>query len=334
MIRVSVIVPVYQVEKHLEKCLDSLVNQTLQEIEVVVVNDGSKDNSQKIIDDFALRFPSKIKSFIKENGGLSDARNFGLDRANGEYIGFVDSDDFVSENMFAEMFELAKRHAAEMVICNLQKVDENGKVTQKLTQIPNMPEKIALAENLSVFSDLGYFACNKLFKSELFGGKRFKKGVHFEDIQLIPQILLECKTIAQTQNYHYQYFERTESITKTHTEKGLDLLRAVEDVEEIFNNSRFSSDQAALKNFFIFEGVYSFLAYLAFVKEKGIYQKLSTAYHEFVEKRRISLWEILTYRRFGRNYFLHLPIKKKLYYLIFFSGINVFSLRNIFSKVG
>jgi hypothetical protein len=91
---------------------------------------------------------------------------------------------------------------------------------QKLTQIPNMPEKIDLGNNFSVFSDLSYFACNKLFKKELLG-KRFKKGVHFEDIQLIPQLLLECDTISQTQNFHYQYLERTDSITKPIRKKDL-----------------------------------------------------------------------------------------------------------------
>ena len=218
MKKVSIIVPVYNVEKYLAKCLDSLVNQTLEDVEIIVVDDGSKDNSKQIIDEFQTKYPDKIKSFVKENGGLSDARNFGLDRASGEYIGFVDSDDYVTAEMFQEMYSLAQKYDAEMVICNLQKVDENGKILQKLTQVPNMPEKIDLVKNLSVFSDLGYFACNKLFKRELFENKRFKKGVHFEDIQLVPQLLLSCKTLAQTQNYHYQYLERKQTILRaSHT---------------------------------------------------------------------------------------------------------------------
>ncbi|WOC52545.1 glycosyl transferase family 2 [Bergeyella porcorum] len=259
MKKVSIIVPVYNVEHYLNKCLSSLVNQSLQEIEILVVNDGSTDNSQQIIDDFQQRFPEKIFPFVKENGGLSDARNFALDRASGEFIGFVDSDDYVTETMFDEMYHLAKKHNAEMVVCNLQKVDEFGTVTQKLTQIPNMPEKINLKEHFSVFSDLSYFACNKLFNRELFKEKRFKKGVHFEDIQLIPQLLLECETLAQTQSYHYQYLERSDSITKTHTERGLDILKAVEDVEEAFRKSKYKDRKKELKNFQILEGVYTFL---------------------------------------------------------------------------
>ncbi|WP_292010357.1 glycosyltransferase family 2 protein, partial [Chryseobacterium sp.] len=238
-IKVSVIVPVYNVENYLEKCLDSLVKQTLQNIEIVVVNDGSKDNSEIIIQRYAEQYPEKIKAFTKSNGGLSDARNFGIEKSKGDYLGFVDSDDYVTETMFEEMLSLAEKHQAKMVICNIQKVDEHGNVTQKLTQIPNMPEKIELEKYFSIFSDLSYFACNKLFKKELFEHKKFKKGVHFEDIQLIPQLLLECEVLAQTQNFHYQYLERTDSITKTHTEKGLDILKAVKDVEEVFEKSQY-----------------------------------------------------------------------------------------------
>ena len=318
MKKVSIIVPVYNVEKYLAKCLDSLVNQTLEDVEIIVVDDGSKDNSKQIIDEFQTKYPDKIKSFVKKNGGLSDARNFGLDRASGEYIGFVDSDDYVTAEMFEEMYSLAQKYDAEMVICNLQKVDENGKIIQKLTQIPNMPEKIDLAKNLSVFSDLGYFACNKLFRKELFENKRFKKGVHFEDIQLVPQLLLGCKILAQTQNYHYQYLERQDSITKTHTEKGLDLLKAVKDVEEVFYKSEYSDQKKALKGFWIFEAVYSYLAYLAFVKDDSLYQRMSAELRKFMKERKISLIEILNYERFGKNYLVSLPIKKKVYYLLYF----------------
>lgn len=318
MIKVSVIVPVYNVEKYLKKCLSSLVNQTLPEIEILVINDGSQDDSQSIINDFQQKFPLKIKSFVKENGGLSDARNYGLDQATGEFIGFVDSDDEVSETMFEEMYQLAKKNSAEIVICNLQKVDEHGNITQKLTQIPNMPEKIILNDHFSVFSDLSYFACNKIFHKDLFATKRFKKGVHFEDIQLIPQLVLESKILAQTQNYHYQYLERTDSITKTHTEKGLDILKAIDDVEVKFKNSIYFNKNTEWKNFQILEGIYTFLAYLAFVKNEKSYHLMSGELKKFIKENQISLADIFSYKRFGKNYLLSLPTRKKIYYLLYF----------------
>ncbi|AZB00468.1 glycosyltransferase family 2 protein [Chryseobacterium joostei] len=318
--RISIIVPVYNVENYLTKCLDSLVNQSYRNIEVLVVDDGSKDKSAEIIKSFALKYPEKIKAFTKENGGLSDARNFGIERATGDYIGFVDSDDYVTETMFEEMLLLAEKHQAKMVICNIQKVNENGQVTQKLTQLPNMQEKINLEDHFSVFSDISYFACNKLFRKELFEHKRFKKGVHFEDIQLIPQLLLECEIIAQTQSFHYQYLERTDSITKTHTEKGLDILKAVQDVENEFKGSRYSNKKIELKNFQIFEGVYSFLAYLAFVKNEEMFYKMSDKLTVFMKERQIKIQDILRYSRFGKNYLLSLPVKKKIFYLLFFAG--------------
>lgn len=318
--KVSIIVPVYNVENYLAKCLTSLVNQTLQSIEIIVVNDGSKDNSELIIQEYLEKFPNKLKAYQKENGGLSDARNFGLDKAIGEYVGFVDSDDFVKKTMFEEMLFLAEKHKAEMVICNIQKVDESGNITQKLTQIPNMPEKIRLKDNFSVFSDLSYFACNKLFKKELFAHKKFKKGIHFEDIQLVPQLLLECTIIAQTQNFHYQYLERTDSISKTHTEKGLDILRAVSDVESAFEKSQYSTRKAELKNFQILEGVYTFLAYLAFVKNAQLFYEMADQLRLFIDERGIKIKDILNYSRFGKNYILYLPLKKKIFYLLFFAG--------------
>jgi glycosyltransferase involved in cell wall biosynthesis len=321
-VKVSVIVPVYNVELYLEKCLLSLVSQTLQAIEIVVVNDGSTDSSQQIIEDFQKKYPEKIFGFTKENGGLSDARNFGIDHAKGQYIGFVDSDDYVSQTMFEEMYHLAEKHSAEMVICNLQKVDEQGTITQKLTQLSGFPEKIVLEDHLSVFSDISYFACNKLFSNVLFEGKRFKKGIHFEDIELIPQLLLKCHTLAFTPAFHYQYLERQDSISKSHTIKGLDILNAVETVGKTFENSRFSGHKTALKNFQILEGVYTFLAYLAFVQDDRDFYTMSTKLDDFMLSKGLTTKEILLFNRFDRNYLLSLPLKKKLYYLLYFFGFK------------
>ena len=126
--------------------------------------------------------------------------------------------------------------------------------------------------------------------------------------------------IAQTQNYHYQYLERKDSITKTHTDKGLDILRAADDVAAAFANSQYSQHEKELKNFKILEGIYTYLAYLAFVKNRSTYRKMSQELKIFVQKNNISTFDILSYQRFGRNYLLYLPLKKKIYYLLYFMG--------------
>lgn len=322
MVKISVIVPVYNVEEHLNKCLSSLVHQSLEDLEIIVINDGSTDSSHSIIDHYTRMYPRLVKSFTKENGGLSDARNFGLDKATGKYIGFVDSDDFVTENMFEEMYLLAEKHQAEIVICNLRKIDNTGREKQKLTQIPHLPEKINLKDEFTVFSDISYFACNKIFKREVFENHRFAIGKHFEDIQLIPRLLLQCTTLAHTNAYHYQYLERENSITKTHTENGLDILSAVKEVEKAFYLSPYKDYFDELKGFQILEGFYSFLAYLAFVKDKNSYKMMSRELKLFLKERKISKTDIIKYRRFGKNYLLSLPFKKKLYYLMWFLGME------------
>ncbi|MBR6563859.1 MAG: glycosyltransferase, partial [Clostridia bacterium] len=117
MPKVSIIVPVYNVSDFLPRCLDSLVNQTLKDIEIIVVDDGSTDESQAIIDTYSANYPHIIKAFKKQNGGLSDARNFGIKRATGGFLGFVDSDDFVDITMFEKLYSKAYETDSDIVIC-------------------------------------------------------------------------------------------------------------------------------------------------------------------------------------------------------------------------
>ena len=118
MPKVSIIVPFYNVENYIEKCLETLVNQTLKDIEIILVNDGSKDRSIDIVNKFLKQYPEKIVYLEKENGGLSDARNFGIPHAKGEYIEFLDSDDYVEKDMYENMYELAKKEDSDMVECD------------------------------------------------------------------------------------------------------------------------------------------------------------------------------------------------------------------------
>lgn len=315
MVKVSVIVPVYNTEKYLAKCLDSLVNQTLTDIEIIIVNDGSPDNSQEIIDDYTQRFP-QIKAFKKPNGGLSDARNFGIEKASGEFIGFVDSDDYVDLKMFESMYEKATLHDAEIVLCDLEKVNEKGEAFRPLPQSPQLPERIELDKYFTIFGEMSCFACNKLFRAELFENHSFKKGIHFEDIELIPQLVLESKIIAKINLPYYKYFERQDSISRSHTERGLDMFVAIESVKKAFDQSQYKSNKAEWKRFFIIQGYYSYLAYVAYVKDKKLKKSLLLALKQQLIENEISKTEILRYKRFDENYLFSLPMKKQVFYLL------------------
>lgn len=119
MKKISIIVAVYNVEKELRRCLESLVNQTFKDIEILVVNDGSPDNSQAIIDEYVEKYPDMVKSYVKENGGVSSARNFGLKRANGEYITFIDSDDTIDLRYLEVLYKNIIETGADVATCRI-----------------------------------------------------------------------------------------------------------------------------------------------------------------------------------------------------------------------
>ena len=174
MIKVSVVVPVYNVEAYLAKCLDSLVNQTLQQMEIIVVNDGATDNSQKIIDEYAAKYP-QIKASQKKNGGLSDARNFGMQYVTGEYVGFVDSDDYVDAEMYQVLYEKASETGADIVECNLHHTYPDYEDTEVGTKIQDRKEMIMNGRSV---------VWNKIYKRDWLIGTDvpFPKGMIYEDV--------------------------------------------------------------------------------------------------------------------------------------------------------
>ena len=209
--KISVIVPVYGVEAYLEKCLDTLVNQTLKDIEIIVINDSSPDDSQKIIDRYAKKYKN-IKAFTKPNGGLSDTRNFGIKKATGEYIAFLDSDDYVKEDMYEKMYKKAKDGNFDIVVCDLNIVYENSDVVKRAySNIDNDTTNIKEAM-LKIYPA----AWNKIFKRKLFNDQiTFKKGVWFEDVEFIYKILPYIKNIGVIHEPFNQYLQRKGSITKS-----------------------------------------------------------------------------------------------------------------------
>ena len=211
MPKISVIVPVYNTEKYIEKCLDSIVNQTFQDIEIIVINDGSTDHAEEKV----LKYPS-IKYYKKENGGLSDARNYGVSKATGEDIAFVDSDDYLDINLFAKL-EPYMNQKIDLIKFQFQKVDENyQKLDTKIGQAFDSTTGKQAFENLYCKDEFMAVAWLYLYRREFYleNNFQFAKGLYHEDFGLIPIILLKAKTVIVTDIIGYYYFQNNNSITR------------------------------------------------------------------------------------------------------------------------
>ena len=232
--KVSVIVPVYKVEEYLSKCLSSLVQQELKDIELIIVNDGSPDNSQLIIDKYKKSY-SNIKSFIKENSGLSDTRNVGIKYATGEYIAFVDSDDSVRLDMYLKMYEKAKEKDFDVVACDVKYVYSDREeilVTDPKKDTTNIRD---------VFINLYPAACTKIFKRELITKNNiyFKSGVWYEDVEFMYRLLPYIKSIGVIHEPFYEYLQREKSITSSVSPKIYDYINNMNGVVDYYKEKGF-----------------------------------------------------------------------------------------------
>ena len=225
-IKVSVIVPIYNVELYLEKCLDSLVNQTLEEIQIILVNDGSPDHSQDIVEKYLELYPDKIISLVKENGGLSDARNYGIQYAEGEYIGFVDSDDYLDITMYEKLYNRAIEKNADIVVCGYYGINEE-KGKYKCLQKGNVSHfDQDLHENPKLLYINAPYAWNKIFRRDLFINNKisFPKGKIYEDIATVYPLMLHANRISKVNEPLYYYvLKREGAITATFSEKLLQI---------------------------------------------------------------------------------------------------------------
>lgn len=234
MIKISVIVPVYNVENYLEKCLDSLINQTLEDIEIIIVNDGSIDNSQEIIDEYVKK-SCKIRAFIKENGGLSDARNFGLKHASGEYIGFVDSDDFVEYDMYEILYNKAKIEGSDVTECNLRHTYENSEDIEIGKKIQDKKEMIMYGRSV---------VWNKIYNREWLQntGVIFSKGLIYEDVDYFVRLVPHIRKYSYVDEASIHYMQRTSSINNSSTLKTMDILTILKTIHTYYIEQGFYSE--------------------------------------------------------------------------------------------
>lgn len=219
MVCVSVIIPIYNVERYLSDCLESLLHQTLKNIEVLLVNDGTKDNSGIIAKRYAEKYPQIFKYMEKENGGLSDARNYAMPYVKGKYVAFVDSDDFVAPTMFEKLYYLAEANNADMVDCEFDYVyEESGK--HKQVSFPVYKNKFDCL--ITAYPN----AWNKLYNVEWLKKQnvKFPKGLWHEDIEFFFKVLPFSNIVPPTVHEPlYYYRQRNGSIMNNPDWRILDL---------------------------------------------------------------------------------------------------------------
>lgn len=214
---ISVIVPIYKVEKYLRRCVDSILNQSYTDFELLLIDDGSPDSCPQICDEYARR-DDRVRVFHKPNGGLSDARNYGIDRMKGDYVSFIDSDDYVGPDYLKILMDLISEYAVPVAAVTHLRVfnDETSFVSSNDTRymIPNGEILKAMAQGQIIFSAWG-----KLMHKDLFTQARFPVGYLFEDNLLMPYLLCGCAAIACSTSQQYYWMKRPDSIMGTFSEK-------------------------------------------------------------------------------------------------------------------
>lgn len=231
--RISVIVPVYKVEKYLNECVTSITNQTYQNMEIILVDDGSPDNCPEMCDSWAQK-DNRITVIHKTNGGLSSARNAGIDIATGKYLSFVDSDDTIEKDMLKTMFLAAQKYNAEIVCCGRKLIVSENDIRPMHCILG---EKIYTSEEamseVLLGRDIEEAAWDKLYRAELFQNIRYPVGEINEDIPIIGPLLSQCHIIVHVGKAFYNYRLNPNSITKScYTEKKSVYLKHMQQVQQ------------------------------------------------------------------------------------------------------
>ena len=228
--KVSIIVPIYNVEKYLCRCLDSILDQTFTDYELILVDDGSTDSSGELAEGFGSR-DSRISIYHKKNGGLSDARNYGIERAGGEYLCFIDSDDWVEKNYLGELVRLIEEYEADIAICGFKRNSGDEDIIQ-----PQDPAVISESGTEAIDNLYGshyteyVVAWNKLYKKEIFDGIRYTEGMIHEDEAICGEVYCRARKVVRTDKVLYNYRSNNSSsiMTSGYSVKRLDILKALE----------------------------------------------------------------------------------------------------------
>lgn len=226
-ILVTVIVPCYNVEKYIEKGLNSLINQTLKDIEIIVINDGSNDNTLKILNDFKKN-DKRIRIIDKKNEGVSAARNIGLKEAKGKYICFMDSDDWLEKDFLEKMYNKISENDYDMVACDTYAIYPNKKKYIKSNINDNQDEKKLMIDAYTVI-------WNKIYKKEIIKDIYFDNSISFcEDVLFLYEVYLKVKRVGSIHEPLYNYLQREKSLTYTYNEIIYDLIKSIDKVVDYY----------------------------------------------------------------------------------------------------
>lgn len=232
MAKISIIIPIYNVENYLKRCVLSVLTQTLKDIEVILVNDGSTDSSGEMCDNFANE-DKRIKVIHKKNGGLSSARNEGLKYATSDLVGFIDSDDWISSDMYEYLWNLQEKNDADIVSCNYMLAFDyptkikNAKIKE---YVFTRNEALKKYLELGAFSRINdYSAWKKIYKKELFSDVEFPDGMLFEDMPTNFRLIQKCSKYVYSTKICYFYFQNSVSITRNqYSKRHNDLIKSSE----------------------------------------------------------------------------------------------------------
>lgn len=232
--KISVIVPVYKVEEYLEECIESLVNQTMKEIEIILVDDGSPDHCGAICDQYAQKY-SNITVIHQKNGGLSCARNQGLSIAKGEYISFVDSDDYVKENMLETLYNACMKNHTKMAACNFfYVIDDIVQYQMETNDLLKFSSADFLKKIISTENRIGVVVWNKLFHRSLLGEKTFPEGKLYEDLGSTYKMIFAAGEISFVDSglYFYRKLRKGAITTYLYSEREIDRIKFVDEMAE------------------------------------------------------------------------------------------------------
>jgi len=219
---ISVIVPVYKVEPYLKKCVESIMNQTYRNLEIILINDGSPDKCGEICEELA-KSDSRIKVIHKENGGQSEARNVGIENATGKYIAFVDSDDYIAKDMYEVLYKDLKENDADISMISVAMLRENKKeFTGTNTGKKYVYENEEVLKELLLGNNIKGYVWDKLYKKEVFDEVRFIPGVIYEDMRILVTIMSKVKRVVFYDVMKYYYIRRVNSDSRTYSQKHID----------------------------------------------------------------------------------------------------------------